>query len=460
METVKRATRLEELAPNLVLTPLGPEDPRYVNLSQGRGSNDLSRMEVCLQDFSAGSERYAHIAFTGHRGSGKSTELYRLEQRLKQQFFPVHLTLDATLIQDCDYTFLMLWLVDVVARDLHAKDIPLDPDLMKRVADWFAEKTVSGSRSTEREIQLEVASETEGKTSLLIASFRLMARLRSRILGSIEEREEARRRLQRYADELIDRVNEFLTHAATQLKDHGYPLDILVVQDNLDRLEPETAKTLFFTNGDFLRRLKVHTIYTVPVAMLLTPWNIGSAFPAHFGLPVVKVRTQKGGRTKAGMAALREFLAARMEIESIFSNQRTVNRLLEMSGGSVRDLLRLINQAQLAARVDGKTMIDFTSAQEAIKKLRLDFEKILIPSGIYYPLLAKIHQTKRDRGLDENSGSEAIAQTRQFFAELCFNGSVLEYNGDESWFDVHPIVQEIRHFQEILKKHGQGKATG
>jgi hypothetical protein len=36
--------------------------------------------------------------------------------------------------------------------------------------------------------------------------------------------------------------------------------------------------------------------------------------------------------------------------------------------------------------------------------------------------------------------------------ELLQNGSVLEYDGGCSWFDVHPVVQEIPVFQDALKK--------
>ncbi len=78
MSIPKRATRLEELAAQLIVEPLRPGDRRYVDLSAGRGSKELRRMALHLGDFSAEDNRFAHVAFTGHRGSGKSTELYRL----------------------------------------------------------------------------------------------------------------------------------------------------------------------------------------------------------------------------------------------------------------------------------------------------------------------------------------------------------------------------------------------
>jgi hypothetical protein len=35
---------------------------------------------------------------------------------------------------------------------------------------------------------------------------------------------------------------------------------------------------------------------------------------------------------------------------------------------------------------------------------------------------------------------------------LLFNGSVLEYDGGETWYDVHPVVQEIEVFQEAVAR--------
>ena len=39
---------------------------------------------------------------------------------------------------------------------------------------------------------------------------------------------------------------------------------------------------------------------------------------------------------------------------------------------------------------------------------------------------------------------------RQFFSQLLFNGAVLEYNGADSWYDVHPVIEDIDGFRKAL----------
>jgi hypothetical protein len=46
--------------------------------------------------------------------------------------------------------------------------------------------------------------------------------------------------------------------------------------------------------------------------------------------------------------------------------------------------------------------------------------------------------------------AKAAQSARDFFSQLLFNGSVLEYNGDRNWYDVHPVIREIESFRKAL----------
>ena len=103
MTQVKKAERLEEVAEQASPDPLEPGDSRYVDISDGRGTTELKELWLCLEDHSARGNRFAAIAFTGHRGCGKSTELLRLEHVLEEEsrFTPLHLYVDDSLLRDC-----------------------------------------------------------------------------------------------------------------------------------------------------------------------------------------------------------------------------------------------------------------------------------------------------------------------------------------------------------------------
>ncbi len=112
-------------------------------------------------------------------------------------------------------------------------------------------------------------------------------------------------------------------------------------------------------------------------------------------------------------------------------------------------MIRLLDNAQLKAQVDGKPRVNRNAARAAVKKLRIEFSRFLLPGNVYYPILAEIHRTKHEpKGVEGAASVKSVEDARAFFAELIGNGSVLEYNGDDSWYDVHPAVCEIEQFKD------------
>ncbi|HKI19656.1 MAG TPA: hypothetical protein VKA15_17345, partial [Isosphaeraceae bacterium] len=133
---------LSQVAMAFDLQPLESGDPRYVDITAGRGSDQLAHLRRCLLEYDEQENRFAKIAFTGHRGSGKSTELLRLEQDLSNRFTSLHLEAENGLRKDYDYTFFFLWLADELARKFANDGLPLGKPLVDDVANWFAEVTL------------------------------------------------------------------------------------------------------------------------------------------------------------------------------------------------------------------------------------------------------------------------------------------------------------------------------
>jgi hypothetical protein len=217
-------------------------------------------------------------------------------------------------------------------------------------------------------------------------------------------------------------------------------------------LTGETARQLFFESGDLLKQLRAHMVFTVPIAMVLSPWSIGNVFENSFFMPTLKPRNRDGKEVRKTVDALVSVLAARLDMDRLFSGRSVAKHLARACGGSIRDLIRLLNYAQLSARTRGGNTIDTRAAKEAVTTLRLDYEKLLVPGQVYYPVLARIHGSKDVEVLSGPITPEAAESSRAFLRDLLFNGSVIEYNGDECWYDVHPVITEIRGFKDALKK--------
>jgi hypothetical protein len=316
------------------------------------------------------------------------------------------------------------------------------------VVEWFAARTQEDLKTLRAEATAELQAEASGRTGLYFISLKMLARIKSVVQGSIERRQVIRRELQRYSADLLGRVNELLDGAARVLERNGKSPDLLVVQDNLDRLKAEPAERVFIENGDLLGELNAHAIYTAPVGMVLSAAaNTGQVFEHRYTLPTVKVQQKSGQPHKTGLDALIALVAARADLDKVFASRGVIRYLAQMSGGSVRDLVRLLFEAQSLARADEKDRIDQGTARAAVQRVRVNLERTLWP----YQALARIHEAK-NLPESEVASQNQLEQTRAFYADLLIKGVVLEYDGGECWYDVHPIMREIAVFKDALKR--------
>ena len=450
----KRARKLQEVAAVMDLQPLEPGDWRYADVSKGRRSQALRHLQIRLEDAIA-AESVAtpvKVALTGHRGCGKSTELLRLEHDLAGQFTPLHLYADEQVLGDYDYTYLFLWIVDQLVRYFENDvKLPLRNELVADVVQWFAEVITQEDETVRKELGLATEAETGAKFDWFGLRFGLFAKLDSMIRGSREKRKQIRQTLQRYSTDLVNKVNLLLDDAHRVLARNNRPNRLLIVVDNLDRLTFDISEPFFFQNGDLLNQLRADVVYTVPVSIALSPRNIRSVFPFTYTLPMIRVHDQANRSDSAGIKALVEMIAKRVDLDEIFASKNVVRHLAQMSGGSVRDLMRLVAYSGNSARASGKTKVDMAAAKDAVQDLRLDYERLLIPGQIYYPVLAQIHRTKRDWFANgDQLTPDRLAVYQDLFRNLLFNGAVLEYDGGANWYDVHPAIQQIDAFREAL----------
>jgi hypothetical protein len=93
---------------------------------------------------------------------------------------------DDNLLRDCDYTDLILWLVDSLARKFAEWNMPLDTGLVDDVVGWFAEKTIEKVESVKTELTVEAEAKGEAKAGFYWLSLKLLARVKSALVGSVK----------------------------------------------------------------------------------------------------------------------------------------------------------------------------------------------------------------------------------------------------------------------------------
>ncbi|MBI1206732.1 MAG: hypothetical protein GC191_05505 [Azospirillum sp.] len=448
----KIATTLDEVGLAADVKPLQPGDARYVDLSPGHGSAAMAKLRRKLETAPAEPGEFRKIVFTGHRGCGKTTELLRIEREFSDRFFPIHLTLDDNLRKDFDYSLMLLSLAHGLAAEFEHADMPLPDAAVEQVGLWFADSTKVDIKRLRGETKVVIGGDAKAGASVLSFGLKLLAQVRNEALGSLERRHEIKSTLQRYARDLIDRVNLLLVEAEIVLRKHGKPAQLLIVQDNLDRLERETARTLYLDTGDLLKQVRAHCVFTAPISLTLAPSVIETVFPHTFTLPMIKVAGKDGKKYTKGLETLGHLVEKRVAA-GVFESRKMVMALCRACGGSVRDLMRLVDGAADTAAVTGKAQIDDACVKRSITDLRVSYQRALQPEGRYFPRLAAIHATKSGGSVAETEIDRTKAEDeRQLLGELLLNGTVLEYNGDDSWYDVHPVVRELKAFRDALDR--------
>jgi hypothetical protein len=158
-------------------------------------------------------------------------------------------------------------------------------------------------------------------------------------------------------------------------------------------------------------------------------------------LPMVPVQFRDSSDCEEGLALLRQMVLARAfsdldenqrldKITAIFDSPETLDRLCRVSGGHVRDLLRLLNSW---IKKERKLPLSGKILEEVIRARRN--EMTLPISDDEWELLRQVRQRKKVSG---NDGYQTLIRSRLVF----------EYrNEGESWFDINPILAEARELQ-------------
>ena len=123
-------------------------DPYYVDFTRARNSRATDYLRRMIEN--CGEGQHSPIAFSGHRGSGKSTELRRLGHALGSSCFMLYLDIvDFLDPLDVDYTDLFLLVCRQLVECLTKNNISISENLLQEVEKWFTDVTKESEKSLE-----------------------------------------------------------------------------------------------------------------------------------------------------------------------------------------------------------------------------------------------------------------------------------------------------------------------
>lgn len=408
--------------------PLKAEDERYVDLTESRGMKHIAKT-VTRNIRRSDEHSQVKVLFTGHRGSGKTTELFRLKKELMDnQYFTIYMDVEELLdLGSLNYLDVLVAIAKQVQTTLYESGMPIKEELLENIADWFAETIIEDDTQLAHEAKIE----TKAEAGLKIPFFKIFANITANIKAASSRRETIRKNLKREISVFISYLNVLIAEARQTIQNKGYH-DLVLIVDGIEKMHYElnkegdsTHSELFVQHAEQLRAPECHIIYTVPVSLAYNQ-NLGSDFDSITVLPMVKT-------DEKGIEQLVDVIKQRVNIEKVFEGKGLLEELSKVSGGVVRDLMRLI---RMSTDTDNEK-ISHDDIRYAINTLKKEYNRLIRNSDIEN--FKQIVNTRR-------------AQADEDTARLLNQRLVLEYQNGESSADLHPIIYQIAWVKEALGK--------
>ncbi|MGH8552346.1 MAG: hypothetical protein ACRERS_03545, partial [Methylococcales bacterium] len=359
-------------------TPLEPGDEKWVELNPARGEFSEAGMLWKLGITGDGPleplPEPLYLAFGGHRGCGKSTELRRLKKMLERRdrYFVVFVDVLSELdVNNLRYSDLLLAQAKVLVDRLAENEIKLEQVFITRLEVWFKERIEK--HETTGALAAEITAGAEANSGLPFLA-KIFGRLKNSVSVNSTYKTEIRENVRNSFGEFAEAFNLLLTHAEERLERAALGKRILFIVDGTDRLRGDDAEYFFVRDVHQLKLIHACFIYCTPIQLLSESGSLQQNFQL-LRLPMIKI-AEKGGTSLLpdALAVLHELVYRRID-RRLFDAETTLDYLIGVSGGHLRDLVRLL-QYSLAETL-GQKSIDRDCAERAVKQLATEYRRLI-----------------------------------------------------------------------------------
>jgi hypothetical protein len=406
---------------------LAPGDRRYVDIDgmhgRGRGASWADGIARRLEL----SNEPVRLLVTGLRGTGKSTELLKLAQRLGRKDGARHLVVlvDGSEVLDIaneiDIPDILTAIVHATERRVLQQAEGIDPK--QALEDGFA--TRLWAWLTRTELQLGSTNLSPAQQAGLVLEMKTNPTLRQQV----------RQTLQRHFSTFINDVRQELQLLEERAKAAGHQR-ITVIFDSLEKLqglstnwrEVLASAERVFGGGAAYLSLPVHVVYTVPPALLNRKTD-----RIEF-MPMVKLFTRTGERHPAGFQAMRELARLRVPDDAIAevlgpTHETRMDEIIARSGGHPRLLVQMLQWLLL--------LPEFPASDDDLARLfgelRERYQAVITRED-----RAWLYKVQRDKELTIDSAEQLESVDRALT-----NNVIFRYANADVWYDVHPALPRL-----------------
>ncbi|WP_282775283.1 hypothetical protein [Phaeodactylibacter xiamenensis] len=440
MKALRKASTLDDVYQAFRGEPLRISEMEefYQKTKPARGTRDprqrIARLLKKLPD------SYEHFLFVGYKGCGKSTELNHLQMDISHQFLVLNYSVQDELDPvHLNYIELFIVTMEKLFTVADEKNLSIRQELIDSIQNWMVSEEVKEIRE-KYNISVEGEVGAEGKIGIpYLKSF--FAKFRATAKSSRQLKETLKRNIEPKLSDLIEHCNNLIREISFKLDEIGLK-DMVIIIEDLDKIPLQRAEDLFFNYTNQLTQLQTNVIFTFPIALYYhVRFNdIKNYFSDPYELPMIKIKNRDGSENEVGMQVMRDIVSARMDTDTLFGAEELLDQLIRKSGGCIRDLFLMIQEAAESALDLEREAILNEDVALAIQRLKNEYDNNIADNiidgekysaDLYYKVLVELH----------NSETKKVDNTLPVM-HLRQNLCILGYNG-EGWTDVHPVVVDI-----------------
>jgi predicted ATP-binding protein involved in virulence len=420
MKNVIIAQDLEDVDRTLDMSRLTDDnfDHYYIDTSAARGDDPVARI---ARKFKRHKSKNLKILLTGFQGTGKTTELKRLERELKD-----------------DYHVIRISAREKIGRE-NSSPAELPLHMMLEIIKEFGPRTNYGT-AFQKEIGKYFESMSgsvlkdglPGKFDVDIPNYleQLVNDLKisSRFLEFAEKNTMSLLSISLQCFDLL--LEEFYERVGGKR--------VLFILDNMEKITLKVAEDILINHIREFSSRDCSYIFTFPIPLQarFIAGTIMHEFDDNYFLPMLKVHDKNGDDYKPAVQCLINIVNKRISAKLI--SNTLLKQFIRMSGGAVRDLFRMLKIAADNALGRDVTKIAKEDFDYALNKIKSEYADLIVyneKNGMsareYYRILVDCYNSKDKKPLSEKG-----------LMDLKLNNTLLGYETD-TWYDVHPIVREI-----------------
>jgi energy-coupling factor transporter ATP-binding protein EcfA2 len=407
-----------------------PEDIEKFRVDYGR------EVLVRLKQEVNASVKDQKFVFAGHRGCGKSTLLKRFTIEMQPQHFTVFFSI-ADLLEPSAVTHRNI-LYAIALQLLSAatqQQVSVAEDIKESLLGWT---TTTHKQKSEQTTKSEMGLGLEKLLQVVKLNFQKEQAFRDEIEKVYEKK----------VADLVGKADRIAAAIETTTKK-----PVLVVIDDLDKLDLPLVESIYRNNIKVLFSPRFRIVFTIPVSAIQDPQVMGALtsegivrpqlFPVTKFYPKEDCHDPEAEPIARAVDKFLEVLTRRIPADRI--EPGTARRMVLQSGGVMRELVRIGRECCTECMVQMELEPDRTDLKindevlnVAIRNLRNDFARQL--GTDLYPVLVQVYKTLNN---DDTDGDA--------FVKLLHGLMVLEYQNDDLWYDVHPIVVDLLQRKGLLK---------